>query len=388
MNYAGIDYHKRYSHVTAINEEGKVICSKRLENKPETFQTFFKGLEGPSEVVLEASRTWGVMYDLLEAIDEVESVQLAHSQKVRAIAEAKIKTDKIDAGILAQLLRADLIPAAYIPGKQTRSYKEMIRQRVFLVRMRTRLKNRIHVLLDRLHIPLPSVTDIFGKRGTDYLRKLNLPGVDGEILREDLDLLEVFNRLIKEAEREIGSLMGEDPRVKLLRTVPGLGPILAAVVALEIDRVERFSLPSKLASYAGLVPSTYASGGRIFHGKLVPMTNKWLRWALVEAAWGSLRTSPYCRSYFESHKRHKGPHTAAIALARRLIEIVWHVLMENRNYEERLPYSQRLKKPADVHSLSEGKSPSADGAGGPQRGIAQRERKPSANVSPAALTAT
>ena len=110
MNYVGIDYHKRYSHATAINEEGKVIRSKRLENKPEAFQTFFKDLEGPSEAVLEASRTWGVMYDLLEAIDEVESVQLAHSQKVRAIAEAKIKTDKIDAEILAQLLRADLIP--------------------------------------------------------------------------------------------------------------------------------------------------------------------------------------------------------------------------------------------------------------------------------------
>ena len=355
MNYAGIDYHKRYSHVTAINEEGEVIHSKRLENKPEAFQAFFKGLEGPSEAVLEASRTWGVMYDLLEAIDEVESVQLAHSQKVRAIAEAKIKTDKIDAGILAQLLRADLIPAAYIPGKQTRSDKEMIRQRVFLVRMRTRLKNRIHVLLDRLHIPLPSVTDLFGKRGTAYLRKLNLCGVDGEVLREDLDLLETFNRLIKEAEKEIASLMDEDPRVKLLRTVPGLGPILAAVVALEIDQIERFSAPSKLACYAGLVPSTYASGGKVFHGRLVPMTNKWLRWALVEAAWSSLRTSPYCRTYFERHRTQKGPHTAAIALARRLIEIVWHVLTENRPYEERPARSFGMKRPVPVPVLS-GKS--------------------------------
>ena len=332
MNYVGIDYHKKYSHVTAIDEEGRVIRSKRLENKPEPFQEFFKRLEGPSEAVLEASRTWGVMYDLLEDLEEVESVQLAHSQKVRAIAEAKIKTDKIDSHILAQLLRADLIPGAYIPGKQTRSYKEMIRQRIFLVRMRTRLKNRIHVLLDRLHIPLPSVTDLFGKRGMDYMRRLSLPGVDGEILRENLKLLEVFNTLIKEAEREIDSL---------LRTVPGLGPILAAVAALEIDRIERFASPSKLASYTGLVPSTYASGGRVFHGRLLPMSNKWLKWALVEAAWGSIRTSPYCRVYFENHKRHKGPHTAAIALARRLSEIIWHVLKENRVYEERPFQRQR-----------------------------------------------
>ena len=341
MNYVGIDYHKKYSHVTAIDGEGRVIRSKRLENKPESFQEFFKRLGGPSETVLEASRTWGVMYDLLEDLEEVESVELAHSQKVRAIAEAKIKTDKIDSLVLAQLLRADLIPAAYIPGKQTRSYKEMIRQRVFLVRMRTRLKNRIHVLLDRLHVPLPSVTDLFGKRGTDYLRKLNLPGVDGEILRENLQLLEAFNTLIKEAEREIESLLGENPLVKLLRTVPGLGPILVAVVALEIDRIERFLSPSKLASYTGLVPSTYASGGKLFHGRLLSMSNKWLKWALVEAAWGSIRTSPYCRAYFENHKRHKGPHTAAIALARRLSEIVWHVLKENRVYEERPLQRQR-----------------------------------------------
>jgi len=335
MNYVGIDYHKKYSHVTAINNEGKVIRSNRLENKPEVFREFFKRMEGPSEAVLEASRTWGVMYDLLAELDGVELVELAHPQKVRAIAEAKIKTDKIDSHILAQLLRADLIPAAYIPGKRTSSYKEMLRQRVFLVRMRTRLKNRIHVLLDRLHIPFPSVTDIFGKRGTTYLRKLNLPGVDGEILREDLELLEVFNKLVKEAEQEMASLLGDDPQVKLLRTIPGLGPILAAVVAMEIDQIERFIGPSKLASYAGLVPSTYASGGRIFHGKLLPMSNKWLRWALVEAAWGSIRTSPYCRIFFENHKRRKGPHTAAIALARRLSEIIWHVLTEKRAYEER-----------------------------------------------------
>ena len=345
MNYVGIDYHKRYSHVTAINEAGRVIRSVGLENNPEVFQEFFKRLEGPSETVLEASRTWGVMYDLLEDLEEVESVELAHPLKVRAIAEAKIKTDKIDSHILAQLLRADLIPGAYIPGKETRSFKEMIRQRIFLVRMRTRLKNRIHVLLDRLHIPLPSVTDIFGKTGTNYLRRLDLPGVDGEILRENLQLLETLNTLIKEAEREIESLLGEDLRVKLLRTVPGFGPILAALAALEIDRIERFMSPSKLASYTGLVPSTYASGGKVFHGKLIPMSNKWLRWVLVEPAWASLRTSPYCRVYFESHKRHKGPHTAVIALSRRLSVIVWHVLKGNRVYEER-PFQRQRRTSA------------------------------------------
>lgn len=340
MNYVGIDYHKKYSHVTAVNQEGEVISSRRLGNDVTLFREFFQSLGGKSQAVVEASRTWGVMYDLLESLEGVESVTLAHPLKVKAIAEAKIKTDKIDAETLAQLLRGNLIPAAYIPGKETRSLKELVRQRVFLVRLRTRLKNRIHVLLDRLHIPLPAVSDLFGQRGIRYLFQLPLEGIDQEILREDLKLLEVFNGLIKEAEQQIDLLLSDDRRVTLLRTVPGLGPILAAVVALEIDHIERFSHPAKLASYIGLVPSTYASGGKTWHGRLLPWCNKWLRWAFVEAAWVSIRNSAYCRGYYERVKRRKGAHTAAIALARRLSEIVWHVLKEDRVYEER-PVSAR-----------------------------------------------
>lgn len=354
MNYVGIDYHKKYSHVTAIDQAGRVIRSERLNNMPDEFQEFFDGLDGPSRTVVEASRTWGVMFDLLEERRGVESVTLAHPLKVRAIAEAKIKTDKIDAETLAQLLRADLIPAAYIPNRETRLFKEMIRQRIFLVRMRTRLKNRIHVHLDRLHIPVPAVSDVFGQRGTAYLKKLKLEGVDGEILRENLILLEVLSELIKKAEKEVASLMGDDPRVRLLRTVPGLGPVLAAVVAMEIDDIHRFRASAKLAAYSGLVPSTHASGGKVYHGHLLPTCNKWLRWAFIEAAWVALRSSPYCRGFYEKRKIHKSSHIAAVALARRLSEIVWHVLMENRAYEER-PLrckSQPLRKDSSPAALT------------------------------------
>jgi transposase len=353
MHYVGIDYHKKYSHVAAVNQEGHVVCSERLNNSPDEFQKFFDRLDGPSRTVVEASRTWGVMYDLLEESDGVESVTLAHPLKVRAIAEAKVKTDKIDAETLAQLLRADLIPAAYIPRKETRQFKEIIRQRIFLVRLRTKLKNRIHVLLDRLHIPLPPVSDVFGKKGTAYLKKLRLEGVDGEILRENLLLLEALDGLIQEAEKEIEALVGDDPRVCLLRTIPGLGPVLAAVVAMEIDDVSRFRTPAKLASYSGIVPTTYASGGRLYHGRLIPTCNKWLRWALIEAAWVAMRVSPYCRGFYEKRRSRKNPNTAAVALARRLGEIVWHVLKENRVYEERPLQSknQSLRKDASPAAL-------------------------------------
>ncbi len=352
MNYVGIDYHKKYSVVTAVDKEGQIMRTGRLDNSPQSFHEFLTSLGGSCKAVLETTRTWGVLYDLLEEIDCVETVTLAHSLKVRAIADAKVKTDKIDSHILAQLLRVNLIPAAYVPPKETRAFKEMVRQRVFLVRMRTRLKNRIHALIDRQHIPLPPVSDIFGRQGTEYLKKIKLPAVDGVILKENLALLDHFNDLVKEAEHEIQHLIGKDPRVKLLKSVPGLGPTLAAVVALEIDDIRRFTEAPKLASYIGLVPSTHASGGKIFHGPLMHMSNKWLRWAFVEAAWVAMRSSPYCRSFYESRKRNKGSHTAIIALARRLSEIVWHILNENREYQER-PFNTFKK------TIGKGTSPAA-----------------------------
>lgn len=335
MNYVGIDYHQKYSHATAVDEEGRIIASRRVANEVDDFRGFFANLEGPVKATLEATRTWGVLFDILDGLDGVDEVVLAHPAKVRMIAEAKVKTDKIDAGHLAQLLRADLIPAAYIPPKRTRQGKTILRQRMFLVRLRTMVKNRIQVLLDRLHLPKPAVTDLFGKAGTNYLRKLLIDGPDGKLLSEDLELLELLNRLIRETEGEIRIFLAEDQRITLARTIPGLGEILAALVTLEIDAIDRFASPKKLAAYAGLVPSTFSSGGKTYHGRLIKMSNKWLRWAFVEAAWVSIRVSPYCRFYYERCKSRKGASTAVVALARRLAEITWHILKEQRPYEER-----------------------------------------------------
>jgi transposase len=340
MNYIGVDYHKHYSHVTVVDDQGSVLRSGRVTNEENDLEEFLGGLDGPSHAVVEASRTWGVMYDLLEAIDGIASVTLAHPYKVRAIASAKIKTDAIDAGTLAQLLRANLIPAAYAPTKEARSLREMVRQRIFLVRLRTRVKNRIHTVLDRNHLAVPAVADLFGKRGTHYLQGVQLKGVDGEILRECLALMEQLNGLVRTTEKELGELLGNDPRMQLLLSIPGIGNILAATVALEIDTIGRFSSPGKLAAYCGLVPSTFSSGGKTFHGRLLRHCNRWLKWAFIEAAWAALRSSPYCRSFYERIKRRKGAPTAAAALARRLAEITWHVLTERRPYEER-PYQLR-----------------------------------------------
>jgi transposase len=275
------------------------------------------------------------MYDWLEQIENVKEVQLAHPQRVQAIAAAQVKTDSIDASTLSQLLRADLIPRAYIPGTETRRLREIVRQRLFLVRFRTMMKNRIHALLERHHVSLPSVSDLFGKKGRQYLSRVVLTVSAQQLLTQDLKLLDSLDEEIKQTEQWLKSNLGEDRRMKILLTVPGLGQLLGAVVALEIDTIERFSRSSKLVAYAGLAPSTYASGGRVTHGGLMKQSNKWLRWALVEAAWAAVRCDPYFRSQFSLRCKSKGSQTAIVAVARRLAEVVWHVLRENRPYEDR-----------------------------------------------------
>jgi transposase len=242
---------------------------------------------------------------------------------------------------LAQLLRADLIPMAHVPTRDARRLKNILRQRLFLVRIRTMVKNRIHTLLDRNHVDVPRFSDLFGRAGSRYLSALELPAREGNLLHSHLGLLDTLKTQIKETEGWLADSMSKDRRVGLLQTIPGLGVILATLVALEIDDIRRFPSPSKLSAYAGLVPSVHSSGGKTYYGRILPFSNKHLRWAMIEAAWAALGHSPYCRAYYERLRRRKHPNVAITALARRLLEIVHAVLTEDRAYQER-PVPVRL----------------------------------------------
>lgn len=177
--------------------------------------------------------------------------------------------------------------------------------------------------------------------------QLHLPSPDDRLLRSHLELLDLVQGQISRCEEWIDEALGERPQVATMRTLPGFGKILSTLVALEIDDIRRFSHPGKLCAYAGLVPTTYASGGKIRHGRLLPSCNRWLRWAFVEAAWAAQRCSAYCHAYFERIKRRKGANCAVTALARRLCEITWHCLTDSRAYEERvmMPIRKELARP-------------------------------------------
>ena len=172
MLFVGVDGHKNTSQITVMDAAGKILKRQRVMTTPEQFRQSLAEFSGPMNAVLEASYCWGPMYDWLGQL--TEEVILAHPSKVRAIAEARIKTDKIDSEILAHLLRADLIPKAYAPSKEVRAVKRVLRQRLFLVQLRTMVKNRIRALLTQHSIELPKISDLFSKSGLVWLQQVEL----------------------------------------------------------------------------------------------------------------------------------------------------------------------------------------------------------------------
>jgi len=332
MIHLGINLHKKYSYVTGIDGAGQVQFEAKVANHQDTWSQVLEGLGGDCQAVIEAGYHWGSLYDLLEGLGV--DVQVAHPTRLRAIAESQIKTDQRDSRTLAQLIRANLIPQIYIPPKDIRELKNVLRHRMFLVKLRTMTKNRIHQILDRNHIENPGVTDLFGKAGRRYLNQVKLGETEQVLLEGHLGLLDHLLKAISEVEKQVKTHLEDDWRAKLIRSIPGFGLTLATVVALEVDAIERFRDNGRFAAYAGLVPRIYASGGQSYRGRLVSSANHYLKWAFIEAAWKAQIASPYCRALFQKIRKRKGANVAVVALARRLSEIVFKILKEKREYRE------------------------------------------------------
>jgi transposase len=346
MNYVGVDIHKRYSVLVAIDERGRELIRGRVNgNTAFGFAQFFSRLKGPSKVVLEACWNWGRIYDLLQEIDGIEQIVLAHPLKTRLIADAQIKTDALDAGALATLLRGDLIARAYVPSRATRQRKEVLRQRLYWARLRTRIRNRVHALIDRQReLTMPQCSDLFGRKGMIALHKLTLAEPDATLLREELELLELVQNQIKAQEARIVELNAKDETTLRLQSIPGMGKILAAVAAAEIDRIDRFGSAAKLCAYAGLVPRTYASGGKVRQGPLLKSRNRWLQWAFIEAAWVAVGCSSYFGGLYRLHRaRGKHANVAITIIARRMCQISWTLLKERRDFDETFPGRSALR---------------------------------------------
>ncbi|HUW19844.1 MAG TPA: IS110 family transposase [Sedimentisphaerales bacterium] len=328
--YFGVDYHKKYSQGTIMNEEGKILKQGRFLNHRESVDRFLDAYGGDNCLsVLEATRNWTVMHDILEEL--TSDVTLAHRLKVKAIAEAKIKTDKIDSTTLAHLLRCDLVPAACVCSPQARIIKNLLRHRMFLVRVQTMVKNRIHVLLDRnpdAHSQR-SASGLFTQIGIAELKRIDLPEYERYSLDSELSLLEHLQAQIKQADKMLSNVGSKDRRVKYLMSIPGIGRAFALLIVSEIDDIKRFRTDKKLHAYAGLVPSTYSSGGRTFHGRIIKAATKYLRWSMVEAVWPAIQNDAGMNQFYKRIANRKGANPAT---ARGLLTIVYKILKENREY--------------------------------------------------------
>jgi len=325
MLYAGLDMHKNFCQTIVCTEDGVVIKQGKLPATTEEIGNFFSGLSDV-KIAVEATTCYEYVFDFLEG--KGYTVVLSHPLKTRMIAESRIKTDKIDARVLADLLRANLLPTSYVPPKNIRELRHLVRRRVFLGRLRGRLKNRIHAELIRRGLRYDD-GDLFVKDGVQWLHSLNIPAVESYLVA-----MGPINVEIRALEKEIRSEGLKYKEVRHLVTVYGIGFYSAVIIFSEIGDVNRFRSEEKLFSYAGLIPSVRQSGEHKYHGSITKVGSKHLRWILVEAVRVHLRHNPDSKLtlYYKRLRRKKPDNVAVIATARKLLQIIYHMLKNDKDY--------------------------------------------------------
>jgi len=338
MKYIGLDLHKKSIFATVLGGDGKILSKVNLGSKREDL-SYYLNAQGKSDdisVAIEASYNWLYYYRILE--DITPNIVVAHPLKTRIIGEAKIKTDKIDSEVLAYMLKADMLPKVYIPTKTAMENKLLLRSRISLVRVRTALKNKIHAIIDRnrdLYTGLENLSDIFSKTGTYIIASTKIPCPDYMILTNYLDLISDINKKIADIEKEINKRVTPDKDIEILKTIPGIGIFTAFILKSEIDDISRFISKEKFTSYTGLIPSVHQSGNKSYMGKITKQGNKFIRWALTEAAQVAIRHSGYFRYYYNKTRARQGANKATIAVARRMAEVAYVLLKEKRPYIEK-----------------------------------------------------
>jgi transposase len=263
----------------------------------------------------------------------VARLVLVHAQRVKAIASAKLKNDRVDSATLAHLLRANLLPEAWAADLATRELCQATRLRVNLGRERTRWKNQVHAVLHQQG-RRPPASDLFGQQGRKWWAEVNLPPMARHAVDTYLCLIDQLQETIQVEEKNLPARVRTDHRLRWLVTIPGLGPYSAALVLAEIGDIHRFPSKRQLYSYAGLVPRVRESAEHCWHGPITRASSPYLRWILTEAAQTALRSSPAARHYLERLVRRKPRHIACLALARKLLGAVYALLKHGVSFDE------------------------------------------------------
>jgi transposase len=323
MVYIGVDLHRKKSQVAAIDESGGLIFNRKVRTDPGELQQLIDELRPqPVEVAFEATFGWGWFADLLAELGV--PAHMAHPLTTKAISTARVKNDSVDAKTLAHLLRANLLPEGWIAPPEVREARRLVRMRSALVRLRAKLKAQVHALLGE-HGIQPDVVDIFGRRGRAMLGQLQLRPTSQRRLEACLRLIDEISLEVVLAEREIEASIKQDVRVQRLLPIPGIGLISAATILSEIGDIARFPSADKLCAWAGLTPSEHSSADNVRRGHISKQGSRWLRWIMVEAAVHAYR-DPEVRQIFIRVARRRGGKIARVAVARRLLMLVFYAL--------------------------------------------------------------
>jgi transposase len=326
----GIDVHRTFGEV-AIWDNGVVRHFGRIDMTRTALEGFGKTLRSSDEVVIEAT---GNSLAVSRVLTPFESrVIVANPLQVKAIAQARVKTDKIDASTLASLHAAGYLPQIWTPDAATERKRRLVARRYQVVRHRTRIKNEVHSILHAHLIPKCPHADLFNGRGKTWLARQPLPDDERSAVERHIRELDRLAEDLALLDREIARFAIEDPAIKRLMTITGVNLTVAAGIVAAIGEISRFGSPQKLVSYFGLNPRVRQSGlGAAHHGRISKIGRSHARAMLVEAAWAAAKAPGPLHAFFVRIRAKRGHQIAAVAVARKLTGLCWHMLTRNEDY--------------------------------------------------------
>jgi transposase len=335
MHFIGVDLHKKSITVCVMDEKQSVVARKTLPcEQPDQIVEFFRPFR-PFQVVVEATASYPWFVELVEPL--AEKIVLAHPKKLRVIAESTQKTDRLDAFVLAKFLSLGMIPRAYMPTPRQRQHRRLVRYRHYLRSRMTSVRCKIrHILADYN----ADRKDLFSANcGLPYLKQVPLSDIDRFVIKQLWSEFQDHQARLQSAIKKIKAFIKKAPKREeetraIIKTAPGVGFVTAEVVISELGDVSRFPNAKKICAYAGLVPAVRQTGGK--QSKDLPITKQGsglLRWALVESAWRLVKTSPKWSAFFSRLKQRAGSKRAIVAVARKLLCVLYAMLKASTPYQ-------------------------------------------------------
>ena len=370
----GLDVHLDFCEV-AVCEGEQVTQLGRIASEPEAIREFAAQLRAEDQIALEASGGAMLIAQLLRESD-VGRVVVCNASQTRAISHARVKSDRFDAAMLARLLAAGMLAEVWVPDQATSALRRRVARRAGLVRARTRVKNEVHAVLARCLIGRPPVTDLFGKAGRVWLAQLALSEEEAQTVRSCLCHIDFLNGEVAQLDQRIAEQALALPGFHRLLTIPGVDIGTASAVIAAVGEISRFDSPGKLVAYLGLDPKVRQSGSEPAHyGHISKRGNPQARAMLVEAAWQAIRTPGPLRAFGERVRARRGAQISAVAVARKLVVLCWHLLSKDEDYAFARP-SQTRQKTRRIELLA-GAPPLRGRHGGPRvtPSADQRERE-------------